>query len=152
MKELTTQMYIPEGRTILTDTGFKYTLKKRYLIQEVIRWLGEKGHGYITHITSGKTHRFNKVRITCTVESEDTTQPRAPVIVEETDVQDNDTAVEGTHPCGRCGGTGRFVIGMENDKPMFGRGDCYRCAGKGQHTEGDRKRNAGYDAKGGLAA
>lgn len=47
--------------------------------------------------------------------------------------------------CGRCGGTGRYVIGAENGAPKFGGGDCFRCGGKGYQNADDVHRNRAYD-------
>ena len=46
--------------------------------------------------------------------------------------------------CGRCGGTGIFHTVVLNGKPVS-RGECFRCQGKGFQTDGDRRRNYGYD-------
>lgn len=50
-----------------------------------------------------------------------------------------------TIPCGRCGGTGRFVTGMVNGKLTGPGGACFRCEGKGHQTAEDRERNYWYD-------
>jgi hypothetical protein len=62
----------------------------------------------------------------------------------EATVFDNDTSVAGTHTCGRCAGTGLYIIRIENDKPVS-RGSCYRCKGKGVTSDIDRRRNLSYD-------
>ena len=63
----------------------------------------------------------------------------------ESKVYDTDVDKAGTHPCGRCTGTGRFITGSLNGKPTGPGGDCFRCGGKGRHDQADRKRNIYYD-------
>lgn len=60
-------------------------------------------------------------------------------------VSDVDFSVEGSHPCGRCAGTGQFITGMLNGKPTGPGGPCFRCGGKGYHTRDDRRRNDYHD-------
>lgn len=62
----------------------------------------------------------------------------------EATVFDTDTSVAGTHTCGRCAGTGLYIVRIENDKPVS-RGACYRCKGKGVTSDIDRRRNLSYD-------
>ena len=62
-----------------------------------------------------------------------------------TGIADNDGTVAGRCRCGRCDGTGRYIVGTENGKPKFGGGECYHCAGKGWHDQADRRRNYGAD-------
>ncbi len=60
-------------------------------------------------------------------------------------VDDVSKSIEGTHKCGRCGGTGRFISGMLNGKLIGPGGPCFRCNGKGKHTQVDHRRNDYYD-------
>lgn len=60
-------------------------------------------------------------------------------------VDDVELSIEGTHKCGRCAGTGKFITGMHNGKPTGPGGICFRCNGKGLHSQADRKRNDYYD-------
>jgi len=80
------------------------------------------------------------------------TTPVDPPWTPDEEVQDEhivvDTAgyIAGTHRCGRCAGTGRFITRVENGKPVGPAGrSCFRCNGKGKHTQVDRKRNYGHD-------
>ncbi len=60
-------------------------------------------------------------------------------------IDDNYANSTGTHRCGRCAGTGRFITGVVNGKSTGPGGICFRCGGKGVHTQQDRKRNLYYD-------
>jgi hypothetical protein len=60
-------------------------------------------------------------------------------------VWDTDRNTSGTHKCGRCAGTGRFITGSLNGKPTGPGGICFRCNGKGKHTRKDRRRNDYHD-------
>ncbi len=60
-------------------------------------------------------------------------------------VSDTNYTVEGSHRCGRCASTGRFITGNHNGKPTGPGGPCFRCGGKGKHNQADRKRNDYYD-------
>jgi len=61
-------------------------------------------------------------------------------------VADTDSDTAGSHDCGRCAHTGRFITGSVNGKPTGPGGSCYRCNGKGYHTQKDRRRNMYFDA------
>jgi hypothetical protein len=145
MQTISLNQAIPAGRRIKTSKGDIITLTKRARVFKIIEHLSAKHLGTLAQVSSGSTGRLNKVRVvsvpaTAAAKAADTC----------TDVQDNDTKATGTHACGRCAGTGKYVVGTENGKVKFGRGVCYRCSGKGKHHEKDRKRNAGFDAFGGA--
>jgi len=50
-----------------------------------------------------------------------------------------------TFPCGRCGGTGRFITMVENGQPKGPGGQCFRCQGKGHQNARDAHRNFWHD-------
>lgn len=60
-------------------------------------------------------------------------------------INDVEKSATGTHKCGRCAGTGRFITGIHNGKPTGPGGICFRCGGKGVHTQRDRRRNDYFD-------
>ena len=60
-------------------------------------------------------------------------------------VWDTEGSTLGDYACRRCSGTGRFITYVENGQPRGPGGRCFRCGGKGYHSQGDRRRNLGYD-------
>lgn len=67
----------------------------------------------------------------------------APKLLEP--IWDTDSREPGTHPCGRCARTGRYITYTENGAPKGPGGECFRCGGKGEHTRADRRRNLAHD-------
>lgn len=56
-----------------------------------------------------------------------------------------EAAREVRFPCGRCGGTGRFITGMLNGQLTGPGGECFRCKGKGTQNDHDVRRNEVHD-------
>ena len=48
-------------------------------------------------------------------------------------------------PCDKCRGTGTYYWGAMVNGVMTHSGPCFRCEGQGTQTDGDQRRNYGYD-------